>query len=40
MVPADIFFDRQKEVLDIREKIKKHTLQQRRLHNLQAPVSE
>jgi len=39
MTPADVFFGRQKEVLDKREKIKRRTLQQRRLHNLQVPVS-
>ena len=39
MTPADVFFGRQKEVLDKREEIKRRTLQQRRLHNLQAPVS-
>ena len=39
MTPADIYFGRQKEVLSKREEIKRRTLQQRRLHNLQAPVS-
>ena len=39
MTPADVFFGRQKEVLSKREKIKRRTLQQRRLHNAQAPVS-
>ena len=39
MTPADVFFGRQKEVLDKREEIKRRTLQQRRLHNLQTSVS-
>ena len=39
MTPADVFFGRQKEVLSKREEIKRRTLQQRRLHNSQTPVS-
>ncbi len=39
MTPADVFFGRHKEVLSKREEIKRRTIQQRRLHNLQAPVS-
>jgi transposase InsO family protein len=39
MTPADVFFGRQKEVLDRRKEIKRRTLQQRHLHNAQAPVS-
>jgi len=39
MTPEDVFFGRQKEVLTKREEIKRRTLEKRRLHNLQAPVS-
>ena len=39
LTPADVYFGRQKEVLSKREEIKRRTLQQRRLHNSQAPVS-
>jgi putative transposase len=39
LTPADVYFGRGKEVLSKREEIKRHTLQQRRLHNAQAPVS-
>jgi putative transposase len=39
LTPADLYFGRDKEVLYKREEIKKRTLQQRRLLNLQAPGS-
>jgi len=39
LTPADVYFGRQKEVLRKREEIKRRTLQQRRLLNLQAPGS-
>ena len=39
LTPADVFFGREKEVFDRREEVKRRTLQQRRLHNSQAPVS-
>jgi transposase InsO family protein len=35
LTPADVYFGRAKEVLTKRDQIKKQTLQQRRLHNLQ-----
>jgi putative transposase len=39
LTPVDVYLGRQKEVLRKREEIKRQTLQQRRLHNSQAPVS-
>lgn len=39
LTPADMYFGRDKEVLSKREEIKKRTLRQRRLLNLQAPGS-
>jgi transposase InsO family protein len=38
LTPADVYFGRAKEVLTKREQIKKQTLQQRRLLNLQPPA--
>jgi transposase InsO family protein len=38
LTPADVYFGRAKEVLTKRDHIKRHTLQQRRLHNLQTPA--
>jgi len=38
LTPADIYFGRAKEVLTKRDQIKKRTLQQRRLQNLQPPA--
>ena len=38
LTPADIYFSRAKEVLTRRDQIKKQTLQQRRLQNLQLPA--
>ncbi len=35
LIPADVYFGRAKEVLTRRDHIKRQTLQQRRLHNLQ-----
>jgi hypothetical protein len=35
LTPADVYFGRAKEVLTKRDQIKKQTLQQRRLQNLQ-----
>ena len=35
LTPADVYFGRAKEVLTRRERIKRRTMQQRRLHNLQ-----
>jgi len=35
VTPADVYFGRMKEVLSTRAEIKKRTLQQRRLQNLQ-----
>jgi putative transposase len=35
LTPADVYFGRAKEVLTKRDQIKKQTLQQKRLHNLQ-----
>ena len=39
LTPADTYFGNQKEVLNKREEIKLRTMQQRRLHNLQASAS-
>jgi putative transposase len=39
LTAADVFFGREKEVLSKREMIKLRTLRERRLHNLQTPVS-
>ncbi len=38
LTPADVYFGRAKEVLTKRDQIKKQTLQQRRLLNLQPPA--
>ncbi len=38
LTPADVYFGRAKEVLTKRDRIKQHTLQQRRLQNLQSPA--
>ena len=38
LTPADVYFGRAKEVLTKRDQIKKQTLQQRRLQNLQLPA--
>lgn len=38
LTPADVYFGRAKEILTKRDRIKQHTLQQRRLHNLQLPA--
>jgi putative transposase len=38
LTPADVYFGRAKEVLTKRDQIKKQTLQQRRLQNLQPSV--
>lgn len=38
LTPADVYFGRAKEVLTKRDRIKRHTLQQRRLQNLQPPA--
>lgn len=38
LTPADVYFGRAKEVLTRRDHIKRRTLQQRRLHNLQLPA--
>ena len=38
LTPADVYFGRAKEVLSKRDQIKKETLQQRRLQNLQMPA--
>ena len=38
LTPADIYFGRAKEVLTKRDRIKRHTLQLRRLQNLQPPA--
>jgi hypothetical protein len=38
LTPADVYFGRAKEVLTKRDHIKKQTLQQRRLQNLQLPA--
>ena len=38
LTPADVYFGRAKEVLTKRDQIKKHTMQQRRLQNLQLPA--
>ena len=35
LTPADVYFGRAKEVLSKRDQVKKHTMQQRRLQNLQ-----
>ncbi len=35
LTPADVYFGRAKEVLSKRDEIKKRTMQQRRLQNLQ-----
>ena len=39
LTPADVYFGREKEVLGKRERIKQRTLRERRLQNLQIPVS-
>jgi putative transposase len=38
LTPADVYFGRAKEVLTRRDQVKKQTLQQRRLQNLQLPA--
>ena len=38
LTPADVYFGRAKEVLTRRERIKRRTMQQRRLQNLQPPA--
>ena len=38
LTPADVYLGRAKEVLTKRDRIKQHTLQQRRLHNLHTPA--
>jgi len=38
LTPADIYFGRAKEVLTKRDQVKKQTMQQRRLQNLQLPA--
>lgn len=39
LTPADVYFGREKEVLTRQEQIKERTLRQRRLQNMQTPVS-
>jgi transposase InsO family protein len=39
ITPADVYLGRAKEVLTERDYIKRQTLQQRRLHNLQLPAA-
>ena len=38
LTPADVYFGKAKEVLTKRDQVKKQTLQQRRLQNLQLPA--
>ena len=38
LTPADVYFGRAKEVLSKRDQVKKQTMQQRRLQNLQLPA--